>query len=87
MGAHEGSGALPFIIMSARCEPRLIRTINRALQRGGGGGGGGKDSQLTRKLKLRYSTYEKNVTWGRGSRYLLSAALVLLWVIRAALGE
>lgn len=46
-------------------------------------------SQLIRKLKrpLCYSTYEKNVTRGRGSRYLLSAALVLLWVIRAALGE
>lgn len=46
-------------------------------------------SQLIRKLKrpLCYSTYEKNVTWGRGSRYLLPAALVVLWVIREALGE
>lgn len=48
-----------------------------------------QQSQLIRKFKgaLCYSTYEKNVTWDRSSRYLLSAALVLLWVIRAALGE
>lgn len=46
-------------------------------------------SQLMRKLKgpLCYSTYEKNVTWGRCSRYLLSAALELLWVISEALEE
>lgn len=80
-------------------EPNSISTINRALE--GGGGGGGDDgrlflqhSRLIRKLKgpLCYSTYEKNVTWGHGSRYPLSAALLLLcvlllWAIRMALED
>ena len=70
------------------CQPwesPTLSTINRALRRRWGRRRGDgllslQHSQFRRKLKgpLCYSTYERNVTWGRGSRHLLSAALVLL---------
>lgn len=92
MRACKGCGALPFLSAQPRAQPQQHH------KQGPKGGGGAwvedgllflQHSQLIRKFKrpLCYSTYEKNVTWGLGSRYLLSAALVLLWVIRAALGE
>lgn len=81
---------MPFLSAQPRAQPHQHH--KQGPKKGAGGGGWTAFSatqSINKKFKrpLCYSTYEKNVTWGHGSRYLLSAALVLLWVIRAALRE